>query len=389
MDSKKVKGIKKGDIVSGEIIKRLQAENALRESEMRLRQIIDLVPHMIFSKDEDGKFMIINKAMAEAYGKEVGNLLKVDQKDIHSVKEEVTQYLKDDKKVMKTQKLLHIPEQNFTDAKGNIRILETTKIPFRVAGTNAPAMLGVAVDITERKKAEKKIQELDMLRRKFINITAHQFRTPLNTIKWTLETLIQSGVGKISKEQEVFIRTTLDANNEIIRRLHDLLIVMDIEKGKVVLEKEDISIESLWGSVMTEMEKEAKIKNIKFTYLKPKKSLGEVNVDAQKIREAFTHLVRNAIIYTKEKGTVRVKLERTDGNFRFEVKDTGIGIPKVEQDSIFKRFFRATNAHTMFTDASGIGLSIVKFYIEEHNGTIGFESTEGKGSTFWFEIPVK
>ena len=85
---------------------------------------------------------------------------------------------------------------------------------------------------------------------------------------------------------------------------------------------------------------------------------------------------------------MKVSLERKDGMALFTIKDTGVGIPKAEQPRIFDRFFRATNAFTMETDSSGIGLSIAKYYIENHGGSIGFKSTEGKGSTFYFTIPI-
>ncbi len=252
-----------------------------------------------------------------------------------------------------------------------------------------PAIIGSLHDITERKQAEKRLKELHELRKKFIQIVSHQLRTPLSSVRWNLETILGEELGKLKKEQKEFLRITYEANAEVIRRINDLLTAFDIEEKRIIVTKEKVSLEGLWNSVITECKKKCRIKQVSFFYNRPPKPLPFIDVDSGKIRAVLEKLVDNAITYTKEKGKIYTLLKQKNGFVYFEIKDTGIGIPKTEQPRIFERFYRASNAFTMKPDASGLGLYIAKSYIEQHDGKIGFTSKEEKGSTFWFELPVK
>jgi len=147
------------------IVTRRRVIDSVEQSEARLRQIIDLVPHMLFAKDWESRILLANKALADAYGKTPEQLIGIRQEAFQLSAEELARFLADDRAVMSSGKRKFIPEEPFTDHDGEVRILETTKIPFTASGSDGPAILGVAVDITERKQAtdalQRTLRELD------------------------------------------------------------------------------------------------------------------------------------------------------------------------------------------------------------------------------------
>lgn len=232
-------------------------------------------------------------------------------------------------------------------------------------------------------------KEVERLKTEFVSIAAHQLRTPLSAIKWVLKMLLDGDVGALSKEQIDFLKKGYQSNERMITLINDLLNVARIEEGRFIYELTPQSLEEIIKEIIDDLTDLAKKKQLKLIFKKPKKPLPRVKIDREKISIAIQNLVDNAIRFNKPGGQVTISIKCDKVNIEVMVKDTGIGIPVVQQKRIFDKFFRADNAVKSETEGTGLGLFIVKNIIEAHHGTIRFESKKDQGTTFWFSLPIK
>ena len=245
-------------------------------------------------------------------------------------------------------------------------------------------------DVTRERLVEK-------MKNEFVALAAHQLRTPLSAIKWTLKMFLEGEMGKITKEQAEILEKGYRSNEHMIRLINELLEITRIEEGRYIEHPVETHLEPLVESVVNSFKEEAEQKGVSLVYKKPTEPLPKVRIDTEKIRQVIINLIDNAIRYNKKGGKVTItlkyvtkKIDDLTGEkwIECEVKDTGIGIPKDQQRRIFERFFRGSNAIRKETEGSGLGLYISKNIIEAHEGRLWFESEEGKGSTFIFSLPV-
>jgi PAS domain S-box-containing protein len=237
-------------------------------------------------------------------------------------------------------------------------------------------------DITREKMIEK-------MKTEFVSLAAHQLRTPLSAIKWTLRMLLDGDLGTITSEQRDFIEKTYVSNERMINLINDLLNVTRIEEGRYLYKPVSSDIGPIVQFVINSYKDEYARKKIKLEFKPPEKNLPKVSVDVEKIKLVIQNFLDNALKYTPVGGEVFIFLKNIKKEIQLGVKDTGVGVPKNQQERMFNKFFRAANVLGIDTEGSGLGLFISKNIIEAHGGKIWFESEENKGATFYFSLPVK
>jgi signal transduction histidine kinase len=239
-------------------------------------------------------------------------------------------------------------------------------------------MIGVVSDISERKKADK-------MKSDFVSFVTHQLRTPLSGIKWMLE--LASGENENPEEMVSFVRDARASTDRLIRLVNDLLDVSRLERGILQINCHAVDLAELTRSVVGEitplMQEKGQTVSVHIG-----DDLTPVWADSQMLRQVVLNLISNAMKYTPHEGKIEITVRRVGDGLRWEVTDTGIGIPKSDLGKLFEKFYRAGNVHAVETEGTGLGLYLVRLIVEQFGGKVWCTSEEGVGSTFAFTLPL-
>ncbi len=338
----------------------------------------------IYATDRNGTIIFCNTTAAEMIGRTPEDVLGADSRTLFrfciGTDDKTCDFLPF-YEAIKIKKSLSFNSKTFLIGKQH---------PIPVAGTLSPIIevrhiagaIVVFQDITER-------YELEQMKDRFLSIAAHQLRTPLGSMRWSMELLESGDFGKLPKQALAAVEELRRNSNRMMILVRDLLSVFRIDQAAIRESPENTDLESILSEAVRVLEGDAKKKHIQIKLDIPKKPLPKISIVKKHISEAVENLVANAIRYGKEKGVVIGKVEKEKGYIVLSVSDDGIGIPKEDQSKIFAKFFRASNAIRSFTDGSGLGLFVVKSYVEESNGEISFKSEENVGTTFTMRFPLK
>jgi two-component system phosphate regulon sensor histidine kinase PhoR len=263
--------------------------------------------------------------------------------------------------------------------------METTAVPLRTyAMTAAPVITGAATGVVLVLHDITELRKLERMRRDFVANVSHEFKTPLTAIQGFAETLL-SGALDDRQNSTRFLKIIRDHAVRLSRVTNDLLKLSSIEAGKLELAVQPVVLAQLVASCVETVRLKATGKRLALAA--ECDNHVEISADISRLREALLNLLDNAIQYTPPGGQVTVRVTQAEQQARIAVSDTGIGIPKLDQQRIFERFYRVDDARSREVGGTGLGLSITKHLVEAHGGRIEVESEPGAGSTFTIILP--
>lgn len=239
----------------------------------------------------------------------------------------------------------------------------------------------------ELRLSNSQLIRLDEAKDEFVSMASHQLRTPLTSIKGYVSMLLEEDAGKINNMQKHFLREAFTSSERMVRLINDFLNVSRLQTGRFIIDKKPTDLAKVVKGELASLESSAASRNLEFIFKAPK-NIPTLNLDEDKIRQVIMNFVDNAMFYSPEGSKINVRLSTVGDEVEFIVKDKGIGVPKSEQSRLFTKFYRASNARTQRPDGTGVGLFLAKKVISDHGGRVLFESTEGKGSTFGFKLPI-
>jgi signal transduction histidine kinase len=257
-------------------------------------------------------------------------------------------------------------------------------------------------EIQRRAELQRLYEEVDKLSRaksEFISIASHQLRTPLTAIKGYISMLIEGTYGKVGEKAVPPMEKVYQSNERLIKLVNDLLNVSRIESGTLRIDLHKTSLEKIISSVIDELRIKANEKNLYLKWQRPERPLPEVTVDPDKFRQVVLNIIDNCIKYTTH-GGVTVKIQnlldakrtprRVASKIQIIISDTGEGMSEDEIEKMFESFSRGKAGEKHWTAGAGLGLYIARKFTEIHGGKVWAESEgEGKGSTFYIELPIK
>ncbi len=229
-----------------------------------------------------------------------------------------------------------------------------------------------------------RIRRFDELRNDMVATVAHEFRTPLTSLRMAIHLCLEQAVGPVTEKQADLLYAAREDCERLQAMVDDLLNLSRIETGRVEMRKRPASIVALMEAALETHRVLSEEREVQLI-VTPLPVDEEVLADPERVTLVLSNLVSNALRHTPAGGQITLHAQPQNGWVRFEVSDTGAGIPKEYQPHLFEKFFRVPGTPA---DGAGFGLFIAKEIVEGHGGAIGIESEEGRGSTFWFTLPL-
>jgi len=359
--------------VAHDITERKVAEDLLRESEARIKLIIESLPVALIISDSEGMIETSNVRTEQMFGYGDEELCGSSLNALlnFSGQPAGADFLKN----IREKSLGKVSELDALRKDGSRFPVELSVTEFEYLG--APKLLAVALDVTER-------HEIERLKQEFVQMVSHDLRSPLTSIQGMLS-LFHAGIyGEVNDKGKKTLERSESDISRLIGLIDELLDLERMQAGKMHIDYRATELASVVARSVSAVSYLASKKNIEIAATSVPL---EILADSSKLVQVIVNLLSNAIKFSPPDSTITVHYEESPEFVEVMVRDQGRGIPDSLKETIFERFRQVEHADYKEKGGRGLGLAICKAIVESHGGTIGVNSEEGKGSTFWFRIP--
>jgi len=385
--------IEEGVIFAVDITEQKNAEERINKAERYFRALVENATDGITINDIEGRIVYASPNALRQFGFTEEDIAKKPHGSEFTHPDDLVVIKETLDKVIQNPDYRPTLQYRFRTKDGEYRWIETTFTNL----LNDPVVNGFVLnfkDISERKKVEQEIilakekaEESDRLKSAFLANMSHEIRTPMNGILGFMNLLKEPDLS--GEEQENFIDIIQKSGERLMNTVNDIIEISRIEVGDLNINTKNVNINGKISDIISFFMREAKSKGLDLEMDLPLgKQYEIIETDESKIESIITNLIKNAIKYS-DSGTITFGYEVYGDKLKFYCKDEGIGIPDHRQEAIFNRFEQADIEDTRVFEGSGLGLAITKAYVEILGGLIWVESSEGKGSKFYFTLPIQ
>lgn len=353
----------------------------LEQQSSFLRSFLDASPDLVFYRNEDKAFSGCNRAMELLTGKSEKQLIGLQPHDVYAP-EAAEKVIETDEKVFRHNVSLTY-EQWLDYPDGRKACFEIRKVPYYDRVGKRHGLMGFGRDITERKRYQDALERASRDKTTFISTISHELRTPLNGIVGLSRILLDTD---LTPEQHKYLQTIHVSAVTLVHIFNDIIDMDKIERRKVQLDNQPIDFTGFLADLENLSGLQAQQKGLRFV-MEPALPLPhKVITDGTRLRQIIWNLISNAVKFT-QKGQVTVRVSYENGMLRFEVEDSGIGIPQSEQDKIFAMYYQVKDSHGgKPATGTGIGLAVSRRLAKNMGGDITVSSHPGKGSVFTLTV---